>query len=442
MALVAGIVCTQRACTVLVRDVGSGRVMRSGAARHDTSPQVHPGVWWDSMRQALEQAGGLADVSAVSVVGTAHSVVFLDADGAVIGPSPVGVPAHRAATHLITEFGTGDLIERVGGVPTSATPAALVRWWCHEHPDAAARLAALALPHEWLAWRLRGGGAGQDPTALVTDRSAASLTGMFNLVTGRYDQDIVRVVAGREVLLPRPLLPGELGGRATDGLIVAPGAGHTAAAALGLALRPGDAVVDLGAVGTVAAVWTGTPVAGRVQFASDADAHLLALAPAPSAARELAAGAQLLGVDGSGLAQLALQSPPGSNGVVSIDGTLRGALDAARSDVARAVIEGVLAGQAEALALLGNAGINVTRVVLTGVAARNAAVIQVAPTVINAAIEVPVTSDHALDGAAAQAAWVLQGARPAWIPAMAARMAPDVQPDIARARRHLRLRLS
>lgn len=437
MTLVAGIACTESTCTVLVRDVASGRVMRSGAARHQVAAEVHPGVWWDALQEAVARAGGLQDVSAVSLVGTAHSVVFLDGDGAVIGPSPVGVAAHRAATHLITEVGTGDLIERVGQAPGADSPAAVIRWWCEAHPDAAARLAAVALPHEWLAWRLRGGGAGHDPAEMVTDRSSASLTGLFGTAVGRYDAALVRLVAGRDIRLPRALLPGELGGRAADGLVVAPGASHAAASALGLAMRPGDAVLRLDSRGCVSAVWSGVPVAGHAHIAylADADAHLLPTVSTSSAARTIATAAEVLGVDGSGFAALALQAPPGSGGTVFAAGAVSG-LDAGpgtRSRVARAVIEGCLVEQAHALVRLRDAGVSVDRVLLTGAAARNAAVMAVAPTVLDYAIEVPLASEHALDGAAAQAAWVLHGGRPAWVPAMAARLEPDVDPRIAAA---------
>ncbi|QFG70197.1 FGGY family carbohydrate kinase [Ornithinimicrobium pratense] len=72
--------------------------------------------------------------------------------------------------------------------------------WLREHePELADRTAAVALPHDWLTWRLRGTGALEE---LVTDRSDASGTGYWSPPTGAYLPDVVRGVLGHDVLLP------------------------------------------------------------------------------------------------------------------------------------------------------------------------------------------------------------------------------------------------
>ena len=51
--------------------------------------------------------------------------------------------------------------------------------------------------------------------------------------------------------LPRVLGPAEVAGRTADGVVVGPGAGDNAAAALGLGLEPGEVAVSLGTSGAV-----------------------------------------------------------------------------------------------------------------------------------------------------------------------------------------------
>jgi xylulokinase len=358
------------------------------------------------------------------MVGSGHTIVLLDGRGAVLAPSPLGVPSHRAATHLITTVGTSTLLQRVGQVPVPDTPVALLRWWCQEQPAIAQRLAAVALPHEWLAWRLRGD---TDVARLVTDRSSASLTGWFDPNRGCWDEGVLGMAAGREVLLPRVLLPGEDATAAAGGLVVASGASLRGAAALCLALRPGDTVLDLSGRGVAYAV-VGSALheaALEVSVVSDAQARLLCVTPTGAGASVLAAAAATLGLDGEQLAQAALFAPPGAGGVVfdARAGTLSGLTEARGSqpNAARAVIEGVLAAQLAALQVLARVGARTTRVLLTGAAARNAAVVGIAPMVLPHPVAVPLPSDHAVDGAAMQAAWALHGAPPAWVPGMSVR---------------------
>jgi xylulokinase len=139
-----------------------------------------------------------------------------------------------------------------------------------------------------------------------------------------------------------------------------------------------------------------------------------------------------LGLDGDQLADEAMAAAGGAGGMAFdvVTGSLRGitSTTGSRRNAARAIIEGVLTAQLAALETLARAGARTTRVLLTGAAARNAAVIAVAPTVLPYPVAVPIASDHAVDGAAMQAAWALHGAPPAWVPAMLARLEPQLNP--------------
>src|SRR5699024_5644988 len=164
--------------------------------------------------------------------------------------------------------------------------------------------------------------------ALVTDASDASGTAYFDPETGRYDLDLFRTAFGsaaREarggptgeggpapddgrdgvpgdasdttidraaasaIILPRVLGDHEPAGRTTEGLLVGPGAGDNAAAALGLGVTSGDVVISIGTSGTVFGT-TELPIAdpsGTVAGFAAADGGRLPLVATLNAARVL-----------------------------------------------------------------------------------------------------------------------------------------------------------
>jgi len=107
MRLVAGIDSSTQACKVVIRDAESGALVRSGRAAHPDGTEVHPQAWWRALRQALAEAGGLADVGAVSVAGQQHGMVCLAADGEVVRPALLwnDTRSARAADDLVAELG-------------------------------------------------------------------------------------------------------------------------------------------------------------------------------------------------------------------------------------------------------------------------------------------------------------------------------------------------
>jgi Sugar (pentulose and hexulose) kinases len=80
--------------------------------------------------------------------------------------------------------------------------------------------------------------------------------------------------------------------------------------------------------------------------------------------------------------------------------------------MARAAVEGMLGGMADAVDALVSVGIEPRRVLLVGGAASNPAVVEVAATLVSAPVEVPPAGEYVADGAARQAAWILAGGEP------------------------------
>ncbi|WP_026556358.1 xylulokinase [Arthrobacter sp. 35W] len=478
MVLVAGIDSSTQSCKVLILEAATGKLVRSGRAGHPDGTEVDPNLWWRALEDAIADAGGLADVAAVSVAGQQHGMVLLDAAGEVIRPALLwnDTRSAGAASALVAEIGADALARRCGSVPVASITATKLRWVRDNEPGNAARVAAVTLPHDWLSWRLRGYGPGGSPLgpdleALVTDRSDASGTGYFSPRENAYDLDLFETALGRpareasttaaeperRIVLPRVAAPWEDIGAVHpalfegvgDGAVrVGPGAGDNAAGALGLGAAAGDVVVSVGTSGTVFAVSAASAAdpTGTVAGFSDASGAFLPIAVTLNAARVLSTMAEVLGVDFDGLATLALAAAPGSSGVVLLpwfEGERTPNLPEAtasfhglsiasstRENFARAAIEGMLCGLAGGLDAITAMDVPVERILLIGGAVQNTAVQVVAGQVFDAPLVVPQPGEYVARGAAVQAAWVVDGRRPAWKVATVESPPADFRPEI------------
>jgi len=465
MTLVAGIDSSTQSCKVVIRDGDTGALVRSGRASHPEGTEIDPAAWWEALQEAVAGAGGLADVAAISIAAQQHGMVVLDVDGEVIRPALLwnDTRSAQAAVDLLAEVGAHDYAARVGVVPVASFTATKLRWMRDAEPANAARVAAVALPHDWLTWRLRGFGPvvasplGPVLAELTTDRSDASGTAYWSPSTGEYDLHLFELALGHSAALPRVLAADEQAGVTVEltsvtesgeqvwlpaDIVVGAGAGDNAGAALGLGATAGDVVVSIGTSGTVFAVTDQptTDASGTVAGFASASADFLPLVATLNAARVLDSIALLLGVDYDELGRLALEAAPGAAGLVlqpyfagertpnvpeataSVFGMTLSSTT--RPNLARAAIEGMLCGLADGLDAVQAQGVSVARILLIGGAAQNPAVRAIAAQVFSAPVVVPEPGEYVADGGAAQAAWALTGTRPVWARALAA--APSV----------------
>ncbi|MFF3028833.1 xylulokinase [Microbacterium sp. NPDC057944] len=442
MALVAGVDSSTQSCKVVVRDLDTGAVVRTGRAPHPAGTEVDPAAWWAALRTALADAGGLDDVSAIGIGGQQHGLVALDESGRVIRPALLwnDTRSAQAAADLTAEVGASEFASRTGLVPVASFTVTKLRWLADAEPQHAARVAAVALPHDWLTWRLRGYGPADESELgpalgeLVTDRSDASGTGYFDPVRDGYDRELLSLALRRDasdVVLPRVLRPSEHV-QGPDGLVVSAGAGDNAAAALGMGARTGDVGVSIGTSGTIFAV-TDAPifdVSGTVAGFADAAGGRLPIVTTLNAARVFDVTAALLGVDLEEFSRLALQAEPGAGGLSlqpwfegertpnrpDATATLSGMTLAStsRENLARAAVEGVIGGLAFGLGAIRDLGVRTERVLLIGGGAQSPAVAAVAREVFDIPVVVPEPGEYVALGAAVQAAWALTGIRPSW----------------------------
>jgi xylulokinase len=422
--LVGGIDSSTQSCKVVIRDAETGTLVRQGRASHPDGTEVHPDAWWQALQTAIERAGGLDDVAAVSVGGQQHGMVCLDAEGEVVRPALLwnDTRSAQAAIDLVTELGAQYWANAVGIVPLASFTVTKLRWLAENEPANAVRTTAVCLPHDWLSWRLADA---PSVDLLVTDRSDASGTGYFDSRTNSYRTDLLVTGLGHQALLPRVLGPAEIAYR-TKSFLIGPGAGDNAAGALGVQAGD-DVLVSLGTSGVACArseVQVADP-SGLVAGFADATGAFLPLVCTLNAARVLDAAARLLGVGLAELSRLALSAEPGAEGLCLVPylegertpnlpdstGALHGLTlsNATPANLARAAVEGMLCGLADGLTALADQGVSVSGVRLIGGAAQSEAVRQIAPTVFGVPVTVPTPGEYVADGAARQAAWVLGG---------------------------------
>ncbi|UUN26766.1 FGGY family carbohydrate kinase [Streptomyces sp. FIT100] len=460
MGIVAGLDSSSAFTRIVVCDTDTGAVLRQGYAQHPVESKagdVDPQAWLLSLGEAA--AGGLLEgVQAIGVSAQQYGVIPLDASGAPVRAALVGNDkrAQVAAADLVEGFGGRQAwAEAVGCVPQSGLPVAKLRWLARTEPEAAQRTALVMQPHDWLVWQLLG-----RPVRRTTDRGGASSTGYWSAGTGSYRPDLVELALGHQAALPEVLGPSDAAGTTPEGLLISAGTGETMAAAFGLGLGPGDAVVSLGASGSVMAVHHEALAdpSGMITSFADATGMHLPVVHTLNAVRALRGTAELLGLtDLAELSELAMKSTPGASGLVLLPylegertphlphtaGTLTGLRRESmkREHLARAAFEGMLCGLADALDVLRQRGVDVRRVFLLGPAAELPAIQAAAPAIFAAQVVVPQPADYAALGAARQAAWALGVAQgtlaphtpPAWQGAAAQVFEPGEELPVGQA---------
>ncbi|MEU2229826.1 MULTISPECIES: FGGY family carbohydrate kinase [Streptomyces] len=460
MGIVAGLDSSAEFTRIVVCDTDTGAVLRQGYAAHPGEPKavdVDPQTWLLSLGEAA--AGGLLEgVEAIGVSAQQHGLVPLDAQGGLVRPALVrnDKRAQVAAADLVESLGGRQAwAEAVGSVPGAGQAVAKLRWLARTEPENAQRVAMVLQPHDWLVWQLLG-----RPARRTTDRGAASGTGYWSVGTGMYRPDLVELALGHQAVLPEVLGPSDAAGITPEGLLVSAGTGETMAAALGLGLGPGDAVVSLGASGSVMAVHHEALAdpSGMITSFADATGMYLPVVSTSNAVRALRGTAEMLGVESlEELSALALKSTPGASGLVLLPylegertpnlphtaGTLSGLRRESMKPehLARAAFEGMLCALTDAMDVLRGRGVEVRRVFLLGAAAALPAVQAFAPALFGAQVVVPQPADYAALGAARQAAWALGVARgtlspaapPAWQGAVAQILEPGEELSVGQA---------
>ena len=444
MARVAGVDSSTQSVKIVVRDSETGAFIAESSRPHPAGTEVDPEQWWSALQAVIEDIGGLQSLAAISIAGQQHGMVLLDETGKVIRKALLWNDTRSAPQAEALNKAFPEIHNLTGSTLVASFTASKVRWVYENEPENAARVRAIALPHDWLSWKLSGSTKLED---LFTDRSDASGTGYFNPVTNEYNREIVQWALGHsDVVLPRIVAPHEPGAKVGN-CIIACGAGDNAGAALGVGAEVGDLVISLGTSGTafVVSSQSSHDPSGEVAGFADASGNYLPLACTLNAAKIFDSVSQLLNVDHETFSALALSAPSGAEGLMVIphfDGERTPNRPDARGqflgishsnftpeNIARASIEGVIAGLAYAVEALKREGISYSRILLVGGAAKNRAVQEIAADIFQNEIILPPQGEYVANGAAKQAAWALRGFIPVWQVGTVEKIEPPARPS-------------
>lgn len=439
--VVLGVDSSTQSTKVLAVDVDSGRVLARGQAAHTVSAgaarETDPEVWWRALQDALGQLGDYPGrAAAVSVGGQQHGLVVLDGDGRPLRPALLWNDVRSApqAEALVARHGARWWATRFGSVPGASFTVAKWEWLRANEPEAAAAAKAVRLPHDFLTERLSG--------AAVTDRGDVSGTGWWASQTGAYDEELLGEVGLDPKLLPAVLGAGEAAGTVREGAgiragaVVGAGTGDNAAAALGLGLTPGQAVLSLGTSGTVYTVARRRPTdaSGTVAGFAAADGGWLPLACTLNCTLAVDKVAALLGrgreevEPGGSVAFLPFLDGERTPNLPYASGLLTGLRhDTSAGQVLQGAYDGAVYALLAALDLVlevdspggGSAGAGAvdTRepLLLIGGGARGAAWLETVRRLSGRSVRVPEAGELVALGAAVQAAGLVTGEAPAEI---------------------------
>jgi xylulokinase len=295
-----------------------------------------------------------------------------------------------------------------------------------------ATTAQVALPHDWLTFKLTG--------RLVTDRGDASGSGWWSATQERTRRDLLSLAVGEETAnrlgLPEVLGPTELAGSLTPdaarefgltaGIPVGPGSGDNMARALGIGAEPGELVISLGTSG-VAFTLSQNAVAdptGEVAGFADATGHYLPLVCMLNCTRVVDAVAGLFDLTTQEALDRAANEPVGADGLLLMPyfsgertpnlpyatGAIQGITghNLRPGLICRAAVDGVAAGFAFALDALKRVGFSPSRVELVGGGSAHETWQRAVADVLGMEVTVRTPAEYVARGAAIQIAAILR----------------------------------
>lgn len=192
----------------------------------------------ECVREVLATTGLAAtDIAAVGTTSMREGIVLFDDAGAEIWACPnVDARAGAQAAELVRAGLAQKIYERAGDWVSITSPARL--WWLRDHaPDVLSKAATIGMLSDWATYRLCG--------RHVTEPSAGSSSGLFDLAAQTWSTDILGWLDVDARILPEVVRPGTVIG------------GVTPLAAEGTGLAPGTPVVTAGADTQLALVGLG-----------------------------------------------------------------------------------------------------------------------------------------------------------------------------------------
>ncbi|HZL56800.1 MAG TPA: xylulokinase [Bryobacteraceae bacterium] len=386
-----------------------GEVIASHTAAHEDMVMLQPlwaeqspENWWEASLLAIRgvvAAAGISgsDIKGVGLSGQMHGLVILDADHNVIRPSLIWCDQRSQAQvdWVNSKVGKAQVLEYTANPVLTGFTLPKLLWVRDNEPQLFERMRHVLLPKDYVRFRLTG--------EFATEVSDASGTALFDVVKRRWSFELVEAVGLDRAILPWcfessdvsgkiPRAMAELTGLA-EGTPVVGGAGDQAASAVGNGIvEPGLVSCTLGTSGVVFAHMEQVAYdpTGRVHTFCHAVRdkwHVMGVTQGAGLSLQWFRNQVAPGTEYDALMAEAAASPAGSQGLYwlpylmgertpHLDARARGGwigLTAShrRSDLIRALIEGVCYSQKDCLDIVESLGVPVTSVRASGGGAKS-----------------------------------------------------------------------
>lgn len=457
------------ACKLLLCDE-RGRVERAVSRGYEVEyprpgwSQQDPADWWRAVRDGVRELVSGVDAARVAGIGCGgqmHGLVALDAADRVIRPAILWNDGRTAeqVRFLNEEVGTARLLELTGNIAYAGFTAPKLLWMRAEEPELFSRIAHVMLPKDYVTHLLTG--------RYVTDVSDASGTLLFDVARRAWSSGMLELCGLVPGQLPEvhesyepvgtllPAVADELG--LPRDVVVAAGAGDNAAAAVGTgAVGAGTMNISLGTSGTVfiPTVRFAAGVGDRIHSFCHADGawHLMGCILSAASCNAWWAG-DVLGTDDLSAEQADidvgraprelpyflpyLMGERTPHNDVDARGAFVGmSMSTTRSDMTRAVLEGVAFAVRDSVEIARSLGVDVASSTVCGGGARSAVWLQMLADVLGIGLVLPATEQGpglggALLAAVASGAYGSVGACVAEAVGVRGRVTPD--PGLAAA---------
>jgi xylulokinase len=419
-----------------------GAVRATGVAEYgyDTPrplwSEQDPELWWsgtaEAIRGALAEARASADdVEAVGLTGQMHGLVALDGAGEVLRPAILWNDQRTQAEcdEIRRLLGRERLVAITGNDALTGFTAPKILWVRRNEPDVWSRIAHLALPKDFVRFRLTGD--------LAVDKADGAGTLLFDLARRDWSGEVLEALGIDPAWLPDTFEGPDVTGRITadaaevtglaPGTPVVAGGGDQAAAAVGVgAVEPGVVSVSLGTSGVVFATTDGPSVEpeGRLHafcHAVPGRWHVMGVMLSAAGSLRWFRDALAPGTAFGELVDEAASVPRGSDGLLFLpyltgertphpDPLARGAFVGLtvrddRAHLTRAVLEGVAFGLRDSLELMRGVGMEPPgQIRVTGGGSKSALWRGILADVLGATVVTTSSSEGAAQGAAMLAA--------------------------------------
>jgi xylulokinase len=259
MSLLLGVDVGTSATKAVVVDPSGTMVAQSERPAELSSPhpgwaEEDPGQWWDNVCSLCRDLP-VQDVTAIGVSGMVPAVILLDDAGRPLRPSIQQNDARAVAEVAELRAALGDgVLTRTGSAITQQSVGPTAMWIARHEPEAWRAARTILGSYDYIAFRLTG--------SVGVERNWALESGLFDLGTGAWADDLCAEAGIDPARLPQPRHPDEIiGAVAPDaatatGLrpgtpVVAGSADHVASAFAAGIVDEGNLLVKLGSAGDI-----------------------------------------------------------------------------------------------------------------------------------------------------------------------------------------------